>query len=729
MPLGVAFFDRQNPAVVGRWRAGFGVVLELRMMQKFECVPKERAYWSRRGQGEAMKVFHVWILAAAAATLAGCLPPAANTSAVTDSGNSSETGIVDDAKGFRVDVCQTVTNAGTAPNGATTGKCNQGKFFIHKRGDRSQACAVASSSNWATADIECEAEAQELDLAYSGIHLAYNLPSSMCSYFSVAPYYFWNYEPGTAPSALTYALDRDTEQALSPSVTPSAAGTFDSTTKALSCSYDHSGSSGPNCCEGSTSVIVTSVDASKSVGERFTVNVVNSASERFAVTAISAPGLAGTYFTFSTYTGTAQNNYYVWFRDSALNVGSDPNVGGKTAIQVTYDSSKSNADLANAIVTALVNAIGSEISVTTDESQNNQVIVALNEVKDVTDAATGTSGLAVAKLSDGGSNIDGAYFTFSTAVRNTASITTIATDSMDKDYYVWLNDLSHGVADPALANAIRIRVDYDSGTRAGHVADTNEGLATKISTAIAGAVGTEASASVSSNVVTVVLTRPYNAKNAADATDSARRTGFAMAVINGQVVTKVTTTKTRFDGKYSNCLAGPATKTQPKTDEGFPMPLIEEVERVGKNAVYSVERGFALERSSNIGSANFYTLGDHAGQKPKGMSSLTASPNLLPSWAVPNEHYEFLCYDRSGEVLARIRVKVREWNASRLFVNYRDSVTGAFSVNDNQSTDASNCVGSYLGSAPCTDNDTYPINDYGDWKDYGLFFPKVKIEN
>lgn len=667
------------------------------------------------------RTVNVWILAATA-TLAACLPPP-QESTVPDSGNSSETGVVDDTKGFKVDVCQSITNTGTAPNGVTTGKCNQGKYFIHKKGDRTKACEVATSSNWSTADIECEAEAQELDLAYSGIHFAYNLPSSMCSYFSVAPYYFWNHEPGTAPATLTYQLDRDTQQGLSASLTPAAAGAFNSATKALSCSYDYRGSSGPNCCEGTTSIAVTSVNAGQSAGERFTVNVVNSASEKFSVTAVSSTGLAGKYFTFSTYTGSAQNNYYAWFYDSALSAGSDPALGGgKTGIQVRYDSSKSDTILANAIVTALVNTLGNEISVTTDAIQTNQVVVELKEVSNVTDAAAGNSGLAVAKLSDGGSNIDGTYFTFSTAVRNTGSITSIATDSMNKDYYVWLYDLSHGAADPALAAATGIRVDYDSGTTAGHVADTNEQLAAKIASAISGAVGTEASASVSSNVVTVVLTRPFNVTNA-----NTGLTGFAVAVTNGQVVTATTTTTTSFGGKFSNCLQGPAMKTQSFDDEGFPITQIEDVDGVGKNAVYSVGRGLAMERGSNIWSANFYTSGDHAGGKPKGMSTLTASPNLLPAWAVANEHYEFLCFDRSEEVLARIRVKVREWNSSPLFVNYRDSVTGTYSVNDTQSTDASNCAGSYSSSPSCSDNASYPINDYLDWKDYGSTFPKVRF--
>ena len=74
-------------------------------------------------------------LAGIAFTTVSCRPP---ESSVPASDKTTPTGVVVDSKGFAVDVCQTFTGSGTATDGSTSGTCEQGKFFIHKKGDRSQ---------------------------------------------------------------------------------------------------------------------------------------------------------------------------------------------------------------------------------------------------------------------------------------------------------------------------------------------------------------------------------------------------------------------------------------------------------------------------------------------------------------------------------------------------------------------------------------------------------------
>jgi len=63
----------------------------------------------------------------------------------------------------------------------------------------------------------------------------------------------------------------------------------------------------------------------------------------------------------------------------------------------------------------------------------------------------------------------------------------------------------------------------------------------------------------------------------------------------------------------------------------------------------------------------------------------------------PSKYYEVSCLDRAGEILARIRVQVREWNDYSALQN-RTSPDN--SGNENYYNDSQNW---------------YPINDYSDW--------------
>ena len=97
------------------------------------------------------------LVAGGVSLLGGCR--ARSTSAVTSSNNSIQTGIVDNSKGFSVDVCQTVgSGSATSTDGSSARSCNQGKFFIHKKGDRTKPCSISNISNWSSADLECEAD-------------------------------------------------------------------------------------------------------------------------------------------------------------------------------------------------------------------------------------------------------------------------------------------------------------------------------------------------------------------------------------------------------------------------------------------------------------------------------------------------------------------------------------------------------------------------------------------
>ncbi|NDD91555.1 hypothetical protein EBZ37_05665, partial [bacterium] len=308
------------------------------------------------------------------------------------------------------------------------------------------------------------------------------------------------------------------------------------------------------------------------------------------------------------------------------------------------------------------------------------------------------------------------YFRFATAIRNTA-VASIATDSIDKKYFVWLNDGGVATA-PTVSGYQAIEVVYRSTATATATepADTTVTLAEKIANAIALNVGSQATVTQASNVVSVSMTRAFDAENVAD---GATATGFGLQRVDGQVTTKVETTSTEYSGKLGNCLKGPATITQAKDNSGIPMTTLYDVSGSGKSGVYSADKSMALATRVNAVNSNFYTATDHTGGKPKGF--------ITSAGVTPNEYYEFVCLDRAEEVIARIRVKVREWNTAKLFVNYRDA-SGTPSVSDVQSTDASNCSGTFATDASCVDNASLNDvkNDYKDWKDFVDAYPELR---
>jgi hypothetical protein len=105
-------------------------------------------------------------------------------------GNASE----DD--GFSVTLCQ-------VRDGST---CRTRRYLTHEAGDKNSPCKLDSSVPVGT-NLQCVADVEELDFHFNGGYLAFNVPPSMCEYFLMQPYYFWNFEPGVG--AATIALDKD----------------------------------------------------------------------------------------------------------------------------------------------------------------------------------------------------------------------------------------------------------------------------------------------------------------------------------------------------------------------------------------------------------------------------------------------------------------------------------------------------------------------------------------
>ncbi len=213
------------------------------------------------------------------------VPEAAQKATSSSSGTTTTVGVVDDSAGFWVKPCKKYEES------QETGTCTAGNHLLHKQtgimsnpatdaaANYNQACKVnLSDIGTANAVINCTVEADELELAFYGLAFAYNVPSTMCEYFGLDPYYFWNYKPSSntvvtadstpsGPAKVTYTLTVDGKIkngsaggtagiTVNTGMAGDALSNSDNT--GVACKYDYSKNSpaGPNCCEGKIESVV-----------------------------------------------------------------------------------------------------------------------------------------------------------------------------------------------------------------------------------------------------------------------------------------------------------------------------------------------------------------------------------------------------------------------------------------------------------------------------------------
>lgn len=138
-------------------------------------------------------------------------------------------------------------------------------YHTHKSTGFSDSCKISASTSLST--IDCIIDANELDLYYNDIEFHYNVPTGMCDYFRITPYYFYNKEIGTGPSSITMNITFDENNAVvsHDCVVDGVAGpcshddsvpeytevNFDVSTASVTCVYDTSQTAfGANCCFG-----------------------------------------------------------------------------------------------------------------------------------------------------------------------------------------------------------------------------------------------------------------------------------------------------------------------------------------------------------------------------------------------------------------------------------------------------------------------------------------------
>ena len=160
-------------------------------------------------------------------------------------------------------------------------------FHMHKKGSFTEECEIPAASTYQS--VECVVDVTELDLYFHEQRLHYNVPTNMCTYFRVTPFYFYNQEIGYGPATVDYTIEYDSVGSPMPRGTTSGAGspgngsectidgvgpaecTIDPATAEFTevnfalqnagatCVYDHQSDNGPNCCLGEYKMNLTTI--------------------------------------------------------------------------------------------------------------------------------------------------------------------------------------------------------------------------------------------------------------------------------------------------------------------------------------------------------------------------------------------------------------------------------------------------------------------------------------
>ena len=122
-------------------------------------------------------------------------------------------------------------------------------------------CLVAQNET-ATQDLACTIDIQEGDLLFHGLTLNYNVSPDMCTYMTMTPYFYYNYESGQGPSAVTLAVTETagvntvtacsvtTESGAVAGCTGQLEVSIDTANVEVTCTYDKTSTGGKNCCFG-----------------------------------------------------------------------------------------------------------------------------------------------------------------------------------------------------------------------------------------------------------------------------------------------------------------------------------------------------------------------------------------------------------------------------------------------------------------------------------------------
>lgn len=95
--------------------------------------------------------------------------------------------------------------------------------------------------------------------------------------------------------------------------------------------------------------------------------------------------------------------YYVWYNNPTWVSNGDPQLQGRTGIQVNFNYSDSNLEIANATITAIDAALNGDFTI----SQNNDILTLVSLVHtEITDADNGTTNFNVDVTNQGKADVN-----------------------------------------------------------------------------------------------------------------------------------------------------------------------------------------------------------------------------------------------------------------------------------------------------------------------------------
>ncbi len=187
-----------------------------------------------------------------------------------------------------------------------------------------------------------------------------------------------------------------------------------------------------------------------------------------------------------------------------------------------------------------------------------------------------------------------------------------------------------------------------------------------------------------------------------------------------------------WGGELSNCIKGPGARNNEAASTGFPVFWYEQIEENNEQYEYKIERERAewITRFS-FEMANYFSAADQRDTAAwDAVGAFAVPPDLTTSTATDHygannffygrPFYTALCLDRDDEILARIRVSIREWNTKdELTAFFADETVDPDQYDD--FTDPDNQEDTPFGPAPYNDRrdfDDY-VNDWGN--DFGTW--------
>ncbi len=183
--------------------------------------------------------------------------------------------------------------AGDVSSGSSSGVLVSSEFYVgvgnptvirsHVRtaGSFGTSCSLPATSM--SQDLVCYIDVPEGDLQFNGLTLSYNAPKNMCRYFTRRPYWFYNQEIGTGPTAIEInktVNNLNVVSAYTCSINGGAPGActgfseidIDSADSSVTCKYNLTNFGKKNCCFGeytftkrttNSDTMLTTVDTEK----------------------------------------------------------------------------------------------------------------------------------------------------------------------------------------------------------------------------------------------------------------------------------------------------------------------------------------------------------------------------------------------------------------------------------------------------------------------------------